>query len=514
MSSNFPINNELKGSQRRENYIKNKYPSFYKYLIDNYPNNISFKEKLYWYYNNIHSHPICEECKKLLKFRDGKIGYGKFCSSKCSANNKDVINNRNSIRRSKQDIINKKTTNTIIEKYGSLEEFNKNRLNKTKQTNLKKYGVEYYTNREKSKITRRLNYKLIHNDIIDIISDNNSTYYICKCDNNSCNKCDEKIFKILNSIYHTRKYQGIEICTILNPLGYDGSNTSIELFVESLLNKYNIEYIHNDRKILNGKELDFYIPSKNLAIECNGVFWHSDRNVEKDYHNIKYNDCQNNNIQLLTLWEDQFKNKPDIIESIILSKLNIYDTRIYARKCIIKEVSSKESKQFLISNHLQGNCNSAIKIGLYYNNELVSLMTFGNLRKSLGNKSKENTYELYRFCNKLNTQVIGGASKLFKYFIKQYNPFIIESFSSNDISNGDLYKFLNFLKDSSTISYWYIEQNNNLIRHHRYKFRKSELIKMGFDKNKTEFDIMNDMKNYYRIYDSGQTKWVWNKNNL
>lgn len=325
----------------------------------------------------------------------------------------------------------------------------------------------------------------------------------------------KKIFKISNTIYHTRKYQGIESCTILNPPGYDGSNTSIELFIENILNKYNIGYIHNDRKILSGKELDFYIPSKNLAIECNGVFWHSDRNVDINYHNIKYNDCQNNNIQLLTIWEDQFRNNPEIIESILLSKLGVYENKIYARKCIIKEVSSKESKQFLTSNHLQGNCNSAIKIGLYYDNELVSLMTFGKLRRSLGNKSKENIYELYRFCNKLNTQVIGGASKLFKYFIEHYNPFIVESFSSNDISNGNLYNILNFSKVSNTISYWYIEQNNNnLIRHHRYKFRKSELLKMGFDKNKTEFDIMNDMKNHYRIYDSGQTKWIWNKNNL
>lgn len=238
MSFDFPNNNELKGSQRREKYIKNKYPEFYNHLINNYPNNISFREKLYWYYNDIHTYPICKECGKLLKFHDGKIGYGKFCSSKCSANNNDIINNRNNIRKAKQDIINKKIINTIIEKYGSMEEFNKIRLdktkqtnlekygvefplqdknirhqamntilekygnkcslcnkdilNKTKQTNLEKYGVEHYTNREKSKATRKLNYKLKHNDIIDIINDNDCIYYICKCINSNCDKCSEK----------------------------------------------------------------------------------------------------------------------------------------------------------------------------------------------------------------------------------------------------------------------------------------------------------------------------------
>lgn len=554
---NFPNNNELVGVQRRESYIKKNYPIFYKYLLENFPKDIAFKEKIYWYYNDIHDYPKCIECGKLLKFRDGSIGYGKFCSSKCSSNNENTIISKRNTRSLKTDDIKKKTLNTIIKKYGSLEEYNKYILNKTKTTNFKKYGVEFplqskeirnksistiekkygckcallndevskksektnldkygtkhYTNREKSSHTRKINYINNHSDIIDIVNEDNKQYYICSCSNNECNKCRDKIFKIPSSIYGTRRYQHIEKCTILNPLGYDGSNTNIELFVENLLKNYNIKYIHNDRKILSKKELDFYIPSKNIAIECNGVFWHCDRNVDKNYHNSKFNSCQEKGIQLITIWEDQFKNHSDIVESIILSKLGIYDNRIYARKCIIREVSPKESQIFLTSNHLQGYTNSSVRLGLYYNDELVSIMTFGKLRKSLGNKSKESVYELYRFCNKLNTQVIGGASRLFQYFINKYNPSLVESFSSNDISDGNIYKKLNFIKDSTAVSYWYIE-HKDLIRHHRYKFRKSELIKQGYDKNMSEFEIMNNMKDYYRIYDSGQTKWVWRGN--
>lgn len=112
---------------------------------------------------------------------------------------------------------------------------------------------------------------------------------------------------------------------------------------------------------------------------------------------------------------------------------------------------------------------------------------------------------MYRFCNKLNTQIIGGASKLFKHFINNYQVNKIESFSSNDISNGLLYNKLGFKLESETISYWYIK---NKKRYHRYKFRKSELVKLGYDKNKTEFQIMED-NGYHRIYDTGQKKWIY-----
>ena len=133
---------------------------------------------------------------------------------------------------------------------------------------------------------------------------------------------------------------------------------------------------------------------------------------------MKYKNCQKYNIRLLTLWEDWFKTKPEILESVIKSKLNIIENKIWARKCIIKEVSTKECKCFLNENHIQGYSPSTTKLGLYYNDELMSVMTFGRSRMGIG--KKEEGYELIRFCNKLNTSVIGGASKLLKYFIQMY----------------------------------------------------------------------------------------------
>jgi len=193
---------------------------------------------------------------------------------------------------------------------------------------------------------------------------------------------------------------------------------------------------------------------------------------------------------------------------MILNKLNKTKNKIYARKTEIKEINdNKLVKNFLTENHLQGFVGSKIKIGLFYNNELVSIMTFGNRRISMGKKiTNMNEYELLRFCNKLNTNVIGGSSKLFKYFLKNYNPSEIMTYADRSHSQGKLYEMLGFKYiGKSQPNYYYIIDG---IRKHRFNFRKDLLVKQGFDKNKTEHQIMIDRK-IYRIYDSGNLKYLY-----
>ena len=419
-----------------------------------------------------------------------------------------------------------KARKTCLKRYG-----NYTNIDKCKCTNLERYGVEFPFQSEEiqDKIKKGLKekygveYALQHKDLMqkslnskiqnflqnnpDIISIDNSGIeyiYTCKCPHpDTCNKCKEKEFEICNQKYHVRKYAGFELCTKLCP-GNTNSNTTLEVFIKDILKLNNIEYKSNIVGIIEGKqELDIYIPSKNIAIECNGVYWHSDKWKELEYHYNKYTECQKRGIQLISIWEDQVLSNPEKIKSIILSKLGVYEKRIYARKCIIKEVSSKECNEFLDKYHLQEKTNSSVRLGLYYKEELISVMTFGKGRKCMNSKIE---YELYRYCCKDGIQVIGGASKLFKHFLKEYNPESIESFSSNDISSGNLYKQLGFEKASDSIGYWYVDKEMN--RYHRYNFRKQELIKEGFDPSKTEFEIMNE-RGFYRIYDSGQTKWIF-----
>ena len=286
--------------------------------------------------------------------------------------------------------------------------------------------------------------------------------------------------------------------------------TRPEIDIKDLLRTSNIDYVENDRNILNGKEIDIYIPNNNLGIEYDGLYWHSNAYKENNYHLNKTNDCEKQDIQLLHIFEDEWINKKEIVKSIIKSKLGLNDVRIYGRKCIIKEIDGRLCKEFLIENHVQGNINSKVKIGLFYDNKLVSVMTFGVKRIAMGCKINiDGEYEMHRFCNKLNTQVIGGASKLLKYFINTYNPKLILTFADRRYSNGNLYKQLGFeFIENTKPNYWYFK-SNDLNRYHRYNFRKDILVKDGFDATKTEHQIMEE-RGFSRIYDSGNMKFILN----
>ena len=415
---------------------------------------------------------------------------------------------------SQLDSVKEKKKETSLKNYGVEHPSQSNVIKeKKKETNLKNYGYEspMMCDCVKNKIKEKQieKYKKDHPDIIDIFEDNGERFYKCLCGDNQCQLCQEKTFIIHKSLYHSRRYQNIEKCTIKNPIDHKSKDTSLELFVQNILDEYNIQYVKNNR-ICGNLELDIYIPSKNIGIECNGIYWHSDKIKSKEYHYNKYKLYKDNGIQVITIWEDWIKTKPEILRSILLSKLGIINNKILARQCIIKCVTSNESKDFLIKNHIQGNNNSSIRLGLYYGNELVSLMCFSKKRKNMmGKESVNDEWELTRFCNKLNTIVVGGASKLLNYFIKNNKFTKLISFASHDISNGKLYETLGFIKESEIkSSYWYVD--NYFIRYHRYCFRKSELVKKGYNEKLSEFQIMDSLP-YLRIYDSGQSKYILKK---
>lgn len=281
----------------------------------------------------------------------------------------------------------------------------------------------------------------------------------------------------------------------------------LQNFIRTLLP--DSEYIFNNRKLVKGFEIDVYIPSHNLAIEFNGNRYHSElMGKTRLYHLYKTEECEKQNIQLIHIFEDEWKNKKDIIKSKIKNQLNQNDNKIYARKCVIKEINNFEKNKFLNENHIQGEDKSKIKLGLFHNNELVSLITFGNLRKITGHNSKENHYELIRFCTKLNFNIIGGFSKLLKYFIKNYNPKEILSYADRRWSKGKLYENNNFKFISNTPpNYWYMKYYKS--REHRYKYRKSELNKILpiFDASISEWENMK-LNKYDRIWDCGSKKYI------
>lgn len=546
-----------------EYHVRKKFPSFYSKLME-YPEELKFTERVYWYFHNLTEKPKCPICGGIPKFISFNAGYLQYCSLKCSTHSStrtDKIKVTTMERYGVENIsqvreIKDKKRKTLQDHYGvnvpmQAEEVKK----KYRETCVKKYGVfnasQHQEIKDKKKNTSHLHYgtdsplqspvirqrikdtmisrygvenvfqipgikekqinvfyqKFMNNhpEIISVNQKDGVWMYICRCPHPDCNKCNGS-FEIPANVFNNRFYSTSELCTNLLPLdNQHNSGGTLELFIQQLLDEYNIEYETNNRTILRGKELDIYIPSHKLAIECNGVYWHSLK--EPMYHHRKWIDCKEQGIQLLTLWEDQIINQSEIVKGIILSKLGIYKHKIGASKCKLKEVMSKESFIFLQANHLQGSISGSIRLGLYYKDELVALMVFGRKRTALGNRDHEQ-WELYRYCCKIGWSIMGGAIRLFTHFINDHHEVEIESFSSNDISMGALYERLGFIHvGMQPYSYWYIDKN--LVRHHRYSYRKDVLIKNGADPDMTEFQITDQM-GLMRIYDSGQQKWVYN----
>ncbi len=284
------------------------------------------------------------------------------------------------------------------------------------------------------------------------------------------------------------------------PTCYPNNKSISEFEIKSWLESYNIKVISNDRTILSGYELDLWLPDHNIGIELNGVYWHSSKFKSKTYHVDKMLECQTKNIHLLQIFEDELFYKPDIVKNRILSYLGL-NHKYFARKCTISVVNSLDYKNFVNKHHLQGYAQANIVLGLVDNeNNLKAIMSFGKPRYST------EEYEMIRYCSDGN--VIGGASKLFKYFITTYNPSTVISYANRCWSQGTLYKKLGFVDITENIkntSVWYFKR---LIRFHRSSLTKKRLIKLGYDKTKTADAILEEL-GYLKIFDCGNLKFRW-----
>jgi hypothetical protein len=502
-----------------DSFLLKKHPDFYAeiYKIDGI---MSLSERVWLYKNELNKIPTCPNCnKKELKFKNLTIGFRKFCSKKCAAeySHKNPIIKTKRINNMLQcNYDNKKRLSMTKKANDTKKNFSndkKNEINKKRENTVnKKYGVNNVSKNkkilEKIKkniiITKNKNRDLNFSKRIEKIG-----YKLLFCEKDELsikdNNCEHE-FNINRSLFNQRNRFNVTVCTICNPINNHISDfqNKIKIFISSI---YSGEII--DNKKYGNYEIDIFLPKMNIGFECNGLWWHSELYREKEYHINKINYFKNKNITIINIWEDWWKNKSEIIKSIILNKLIKTPDKIYARKTEIKEITdNKLVKDFLEKNHIQGFVGSKVKIGLFYNNELVSLMTFGNNRISMGKKSSDNEYELLRFCNKIYTNVIGGASKLFNYFIKTYTFSKITTYADLSISNGNLYKKLNMSYESTTKpNYSYFHKDIG-IKVNRFNFRKDILVKQGYDRNKTESEIMKE-RNYYKIYDSGNLKFKY-----
>lgn len=294
---------------------------------------------------------------------------------------------------------------------------------------------------------------------------------------------------------------------------WDRKTSNYEKEIQLFLENNGIVFETHNREILsNGKEIDIFIPQYGIGIEFNGNMWHTEwfGKKSKNYHLDKLKECNEKGIKLVQIFEDEYKFNKNIVLTKLkhLLKLN-RENVIYARQCSIKEINAEDANVFLSLNHIQGYAKSSVYLGAFFNNELISVMTFVKTQTN-------EEWELNRFATFIERQVIGIGGKLFSYFVKKYNPNYVKSFADRrwtlDCDNN-LYTKLGFkLAKVLNPDYKYFNPKiDKYKRIHKFNFRKQHLHrKYGFPLTMTETEMAKEL-GYDRIWDCGLFKYVWKK---
>jgi len=403
-----------------------------------------------------------------------------------------------------------KSIKTNLDRYGYERPSQNEKIQiKIQNTNINRYGVastlQDKRTLEKIKLKRKENYwdsflALLNAKKIEYMMDkeyflNNLTGFKYKC-----LRCDKEFIKDSSNadrIFCTcMKYRSKYEDEIIDELKkyYSGEFKPNKLFIDS------------DNKRF---EIDVFIPEFNIGIDFGGMFWHSHINKEKNYHQEKYLFFKKMGIKLIQVFENEWKNSRDAVVSIIKSKL-VGNEKIYARNCDIKEIPNNDYRLFLINNHLQKYAPAPIRIGLYYENELVSLVSFRNSRYNTENRHNNYQYELTRSCTKIGYTVVGGFARLLKYFEINFKPLNIVSYVDVRYFDGNSYEKNGFiLKHLTKPNYHYFHKNEQLLLYNRMAFQKSKLENKLKEYNPALTEYENMLNNgYYRIYDAGLLTFI------
>lgn len=258
--------------------------------------------------------------------------------------------------------------------------------------------------------------------------------------------------------------------------------------------------IVSDRKLISPLELDIVLPDLKIAIEYNGLYWHSSAQKDNMYHKHKMDSCNKAGYRLINIWQDDWLHRQLLVKSFIANLFG-ESFRIYARKTIFKEIPKSICRNFLINNHIQGSSGISRAFGLYYNGELVTATAF--IKRGSG------SYELTRHACKLETTVIGALGKVIKNSYKLLAPATIYSFCDLSMYTGKSYIAAGF-KQITVIppDYKYVIGTE---RKHKFNFRRHNLANFLGTRFKSEFsEIVNmETNGYHRIFDCGKVKYVY-----
>jgi len=274
------------------------------------------------------------------------------------------------------------------------------------------------------------------------------------------------------------------------------------------LEENGVRVVPSARKILPGKqEIDIYCPDQKLGIEFNGLYWHSEeQGKNKWYHHAKWLAAQQAGIQLLQIWEDQWREAPETVKKALLHKLGISKgPRVFARQTMVQDVSKKEAEKFLKENHIQGFASGRYYLGLCTKeNALVAVMVLKNETGRLAP-----ALNIIRYATAAT--VVGGFTKLMQYAVRTYNVQRFVTFSDNCISNGGLYSQHGFRLDGElNPDYMYVVARK---RQHKFGYRLKRFQNdpnLHYEPNKTEAQLAR-MNALSRVWDAGKIRWVWER---
>lgn len=439
--------------------------------------------------------------KEHIKKREERYQRGEFSRGHTKTpEQKQVLSNLTSeYARNNPDEMRIRSARAVETKIKKGYDFGSNMRGKTHSTVTKTKLKELAANRIQQKTIQS------HNNILAKIAELN-----LKLSNNIsnnylqliCNICDTE-FSFTKQYFTPSKFK-TSMCPTCFPRDIIKSKGETEIF--DFVRSICPTAISGYREKYHAKEIDIFIPELNLGVEFNGLYWHSEstltangRRKTADFE--KQQLFKQKGIRIIQIFEDEWNLNPDIVKSRLTNILGGSTLKIYARKCQIKEVNSKDASEFCNQNHLMGKGRSNIRIGLYHDNVLVSLMTFANNNLS---RKLTGVWEINRFASLLDTNVVGGASRLFKHFLNHYTPTNVISYSDNRWSTGGLYAQLGFEKISDGVpNYWYVEPNI-VKRIHRFTLRKT----------KTDNQELTEYQNrtaqgFTRVWDCGSSKWEW-----
>lgn len=275
-----------------------------------------------------------------------------------------------------------------------------------------------------------------------------------------------------------------------------------------------------DRTVLKPKELDIYVPSAKLAVEYCGLYHHALKRPsmpsERAAHQYKYIACAAQGIRLLTLYESEWLQRPQVMRRLLRAALGKMRGRLMARKCELRAVEHPEATAFFERYHPQGGGGVGVHYGLYWRERLVACMRFTYGGTDRGAAAQQRVWTLSRFATRVS--VVGAASRLFAAFVREYAPKTVKSFSDNRFFDGGVYPKLGFRLDAELPADYQVWSQKLGLRPKAY-YQRRHIQQRLLDHGMTEaFDAKTDPRTeeemtYFmkagRLYDCGKKRWLW-----